>query len=68
MKEGKTWDEEHQAWMTHEELGASVTKAPKGWQKLFGAPPKRPGLKVVSIVYDWKLYTDGGYERTGGSF
>jgi len=63
-----TWSAEHKRWMTHEELGATVTKAPKGWKELFGAPEKPRGLTVVSIVYDWKLYTDGDYERTGGSF
>jgi len=66
---GFTWSDEHKDWRSHQSLGATVTKAPKGWQKLFDPPaPARRLLKVVSIVYDWKLYTDGDYERKGGDF
>lgn len=55
-------------WKWSTKYGAMVAKAPKGWRKLFGARPASRGLKVVSIVYDWKLYTDGNYERKGGDF
>lgn len=67
-KSSMTWSAEHKKYMTHEELGATITKPPKDWEKLFGAPPKPLGLKVVSIVYDWKLFTDGDYKRGPGSF
>lgn len=67
-KPGLTWSDEHQRMMTYQELGATVTKPPKGWQKLFGAPRQSRGLKVVSIVYDWKLGTDGMYTPEKGGF
>ncbi len=57
---GLTWDSDTRKWVTHQSLGATVTKAPKGWQALFSefnvryAYPRT--LKVVSIVYDWKVF------------
>ncbi len=69
IRDGRTWSEQHWRWVTHAELGATVTKAPKGWEKLFDPPePARKMLKVVRIVYDWKLFTDGNYEPQGGDF
>lgn len=58
-------------WKWSTKYGAMVAKVPKGWQKLFGRDKRQEHaklLKVVSIVYDWKLYTDGDYERQGGDF
>jgi len=49
-----TWDAETDTWIRPEEAGAIVTKAPKGWKDLFGAPEKSRGLTVVSLAYDWK--------------
>ena len=69
VKYGLTWSAEHGEYRSHEELGADVRKAPKGWRKLFDPPtPASRRLKVVNIVYDWKLFTDGDYERKGGDF
>ena len=69
IKRGYTWSDEHKRWVTHTSLGADVRKVPKGWQKVFDPPnPTRRVLKIVSIVYDFKLFTDGDYERKGGDF
>ena len=59
VKLGLTWDVETRKWKTHQSLGATVTSPPEGWRDLFGlekryAYPRR--LKVVSIVYDWKVF------------
>ena len=59
VKAGLTWDAETRKWCDPRDLGASVTSPPKGWRDLFGrekryAYPLR--LKVVSIVYDWKVF------------
>ncbi len=51
VRAGKTWSAKHRKYLFPDELGAVVTKAPKGWQKLFGAPEAPRGLKVVSITY-----------------
>ncbi len=56
VKAGLDWSDEHKRWMTYEENGATVTKAPKGWRDLFGAPEKPRGLTVVSLAYDWKVW------------
>ena len=59
VKQGKTWDSASGKWVSHQELGAVVTSPPQGWRDLFGRGERyayTPGLKVVSIVYDWKLY------------
>jgi hypothetical protein len=43
--------------MTHESLGATVTKAPEGWHDLFGAAAEKPrGLTVVALAYDWQVW------------
>lgn len=49
-----TWDAETDTWIRPEHAGAIVTKAPKGWKDLFGAPEKSRGLTVVMLAYDWK--------------
>ena len=51
---GMTWDAETDTWIRPEDSGAIVTKAPKGWKDLFGAPENSRGLTVVSLAYDWK--------------
>ncbi len=57
---GQTWDSEARKWVTHQSLGATLSNPQKGWQGLFSefneryAYPRR--LKVVSIVYDWKVF------------
>jgi hypothetical protein len=56
VEAGMTWCAEQRRWMTHESLGATVTKAPEGWRDLFGAPAKPRGLTVVSLAYDWKVW------------
>ena len=38
VKAGLTWDSASKQWMRHEDLGATVTKAPHGWWKLFETP------------------------------
>lgn len=60
VKAGLTWSHERKLWYHPVQLGAVVSKAPEGWQGLFSefhkryAYPRR--LKVVSIVYDWKVF------------
>ena len=56
VKAGLTWDADNRVWCRHEDLGATVTRAPHGWKDLFGAPEKPRGLTVVSLAYDWKVY------------
>ena len=69
IKYGWTWSAEHERFVSHNSLGATIIKLRKGWQKLFDPPnPTRRTLKIVSIVYDFKLFTDGDYERKGGDF
>lgn len=36
VEAGLTWSAEHGRWMTHEENGAEVSRAPDGWWMLFG--------------------------------
>ena len=54
IEAGMTWDAETDTWIRPEHAGAIVTKAPKGWKDLFGAPEKSRGLTVVMLAYDWK--------------
>lgn len=59
VKAGLTWYAEGRKWVPHQALGAVVSSPPAGWRDLFGRGERyayTPGLKVVSIVYDWKLF------------
>jgi len=58
-------------WTWSTKYKAMVGKLPAGWERFFGRDKRKDHarlLKVVPIVYDFKLYTDGDYERTGGDF
>jgi len=52
--EGRTWCSVQRKYVTHQSLGATVTKLKPGWRHLVGLHKRyyfKPGLKVVSIVY-----------------
>ncbi len=52
--EDRTWCSVQRKFVTHQSLGATVTKLQKGWRRLVGLHKRyyfKPGLKVVSIVY-----------------
>ncbi len=51
---GLTWCAKQRKYVTHQSLGATVTKLKPGWQHLVGLHKRyyfKPGLKVVSITY-----------------
>jgi hypothetical protein len=56
VHDGETWDADTRKWVTHQELGATVTKLKKGWERHFQGGGKRyeytPGLTVVVLAYD----------------
>lgn len=59
VKAGKTFDSATGNWCYPNDLGAVVTAPPEQWEDQFGRGERyeyAKGLKVVSIVYDWKVF------------
>ena len=61
VNKGKTWCAKQRKYVTHQSLGATVTKLKPGWRHLVGLHKRYhfvPGLKVVMLAYDPWVHLD----------